>query len=408
MSLKTYDIIVIGAGPAGSMAAYYLAERGFTVALMDKEIFPRYKPCGGGLTARTLKLFPFSIEPVLESTIYQFRFSRNFKNEFIRESNDPLMYCMMRDNFDQFLVDKAISKGAEFLPETKMTGLTESFDQVLVHTNRGEFSASFIIGADGASSLTARTFQLTGQIKKGIAIESEVKVDPESLARHKHMVCLDWGTFMRGYAWVFPKKDHLSVGVGGPAQLSKYLKIYFLKFMESMKFEDAGLLSFRTSPIPYRVGYDRLQAGRVLLVGDAAGFTDPMTGEGIHYAVKSARIASDTIIKYLDGNTHHPYDYRTNVEKEIVNELMAAYPLLKIFHSAPGIIHNKVKTNDRFWRGFKKVLQGNLSYCDFKDRLGRYKFIWGPMVKLASLIELIKRTNFKLSPYTRTKQEEAP
>ncbi len=404
--MKTYDIIVIGAGPAGSMSAYYLAERGFTVALMDKEIFPRYKPCGGGLTARTISLFPFSLDPVLENTIYQFRFTRNFKHEYIRESTDPLMYCMMRDQFDQFLVEKAICKGAEFMPETRVNGLTESFDQVLVHTNRGEFSASFIIGADGASSLVARTFQLTGHIKKGIAIESEVKVDAASLERHKHMVCLDWGTFMRGYAWVFPKKDHLSVGVGGPAQLSKYLKIYFLKFMESLHFEDAGLLSFRTNPIPYRTGYDRIQAGRVLLAGDAAGFTDPMTGEGIHYAVKSARIAADTIIRFLDGQSQHPYDYRANAEKEIVNELMAAYPLLKIFHSAPGIIHHKVGTNERFWRGFRKVLQGNLSYVDFKQRLGRYQFIWKPLIRLAGWIELIKRTNFKLSPHN-TKKEEA-
>lgn len=398
MQKNTYDIIVIGAGPAGSMSAYYLAERGFSVALIDKESFPRYKPCGGGLTARTLKLFPFSLDPVLERTINKFRFSRNFQDEFIREGKDPLMYCMMRDKFDQFLVKKAIEKGTEFLPETRVNGLTESFDQIVVHTTRGEHSGSFVIGADGVSSLTARTFQLCRKIKKGIAIESEIKVDNESLERHKNMVCLDWGTFYRGYGWVFPKEDHLSVGVGGPAKLSKYLKIYFLNFLRSLKFENAGIMSFRTTPIPFRIGYDRIQAGRVLLVGDAAGFTDPMTGEGINFAARSAKIATNTIIRYLEGEARHPYDYRANAEKEIIAEMMAAYPLMKIFNAVPGFIHKKVKTNERYWSGFQRVLKGELSYPDFKSRLGRYHLFWGLIIIIAELIGKIKRANYNITP----------
>jgi geranylgeranyl reductase family protein len=379
------------------MSAYYLAERGFNVAIIEKEHFPRYKPCGGGLTHRSLQLFPFSLEPMIETEIHNFRFSKNFKHAYTRHSDEPLMYCVMRDKFDQFLVDKAIAKGAEFFQGTKVTGLTESFDQVLVHTSAGEFSASFIIGADGASSLTARTFLLTGHIRKGIAIESEVQVSPEDFARFKETVYLDWGTFVRGYAWIFPKGDHLSIGVGGPAKLSKYLKDYFLKFLESLEIKDLTLLSFKTNPIPYRSGFDRIQAGRVLLVGDAAGFTDPMTGEGIYYAVKSASIAADTIIKFLEGTNSHPYDYRKIVEQEVVSELMAAYPLLKIFNAAPGIIHGKLETSDRLWRGFRKVLRGDITYNDFKVRFGRYQFFWKPIVYLSTLIEKFKRTNFKFA-----------
>ncbi len=405
MSQKVYDVVVIGAGPAGSMAAYYLADRGFTVAVIEKENFPRYKPCGGGLTHRTLKLFPFSLDSVIETEIYNFRFSKNFKNAYTRHSDEPLMYCLMRDKFDNFLINNAVSKGADFFQGTRVTGLTESFDQVLVHTSEGEFSASFVIGADGASSITARTFLLTGHVKKGIAIESEVKVSDEDFERFKNTVYLDWGTFIRGYAWIFPKGDHLSIGVGGPAKLSKYLKDYFFKFLESLEIKDLTMMSFRTNPIPYRSGYDRIQAGRVLLIGDAAGFTDPMTGEGIYYAVKSAGIASETIISFLDGTTNHPFDYRKNVEAEVVSELLAAYPLLKIFNSAPGLIHKKLGTSERLWRGFRKVLRGDITYNDFKMRFGRYQFIWNPIIKLATIIEKFKRTNFKFVHEKKVKKE---
>jgi geranylgeranyl reductase family protein len=280
ISPKYYDVIVIGAGPAGSMSAYYLARRGLSVLILDKEDFPRFKPCGGGLSHRALSLFPYDLTPVIESTVYSFRFSHRFEDAYTHVSRDPLVHGTMRSKLDDFMLKKAIGKGAEFLPNYKVTGFTETFDHVLVHTAETEFSGRYIIGADGVGSITARSFQLTDNVRKGVGIESEIRVDKETLARFHGKACLDWGTFVRGYAWVFPKHDHLSVGVGGPASLAKYLKPYYFRFLKSLEIEHVEILSYRSFPIPFRTGLGKVQTSRVMVVGDAAGLADPLTGYG--------------------------------------------------------------------------------------------------------------------------------
>jgi geranylgeranyl reductase family protein len=397
MESKHYDVIVVGAGPSGALSAYLLAERGYRVLILEKDTFPRYKPCGGGITYRALALIPFPIDEVIESTVYKFHFSHRFKHQYTRECNEPLVVCTMRDKFDQFMVNKAIEKGAEFRQGAKVTGFMETFDRVLVHVEDMEYTASFVIGADGVNSITARCFQLTEGIKKGIGIESEVRVDIEQWKRFSDTVCLDWGTFVEGYAWVFPKNGHLSIGVGGPLNLAKHLKKYYLRFMRSLNIGEVELLSFRTYPIPFRTDYSRVQTSRVFVSGDAAGLTDPMTGEGIYYALKSGSIAASVIMEYLEGVTDHPFNYKQRLDKEVVSELMAAFPLLRIFNAAPGIIHKQVKVRSRLWRGFCKVLRGQVSYLEFKDKLGKYRLLWKPIIHLATFIEAIRRTNYKAS-----------
>ncbi len=395
MEPKYYDMIVVGAGPAGAIAAFHLAERGYQVLILEKDYFPRHKPCGGGLTYRALELLPFSIDHLIESTIHSFRFTHRFKKEFIRHSEQPLMVCVMRDRFDQFLVDKAREKGAEFLEGIKVSGFTETFDKVLVHAEGQEFAASFVIGADGVNSLTAKTYLLNQNIRKGIGIESEVRVNESQLLRFRSMASLDWGTFVEGYAWVFPKADHLSIGVGGPVGLSRHLKHYYFRFLESLHMGDVEIISFRTFPIPYRSGYSRLQASRVLVAGDAAGLTDPMTGEGIFYALKSGKIAASVIMEYLEGSTTHPYSYRQRLEDEVVSELLSAFPLLRIFNAAPGLIHSLMRKKSRLWRGFCKVLRGEVKYSQFRYKMGRYGFLWKPLIALSTMIELSRKMNFK-------------
>lgn len=395
MEPRHYDVIVVGAGPSGSLASYLLAERGYQVMILEKDFFPRYKPCGGGLTYRALDLIPFSIEEVIEAKVFNFQFSHRFKHQFTKQCTEPLVICTMRDKFDEFMVKKAVEKGVEFRQGMKVSGFTETFDRVLVHTEDSEFSASFVVGADGVNSITARAFQLTEGIKKGIGIESEVRVSPEQWKRFSETVCLDWGTFVEGYAWVFPKNGHLSIGVGGPVHLAKHLKNYYLRFMESLEMGEIELLSFRTYPIPFRTGFGRVQASRVMVTGDAAGLTDPMTGEGIYYALKSGRIAASVIMEFLEGITSHPYNYRHRLDNEIISELLAAFPLLRVFNAAPGIIHHQMKIRTRLWRGFCKVLHGKVTYLEFKGKMGKYKILWKPLVSFSTMIETIRRINYK-------------
>lgn len=394
-SSRFYDVIVSGAGPAGSITAYHLASRGFSVLIIDKDHFPRSKPCGGGLSHRALRLFPYDLTPVIESTVYSFRFSNRFEHAFTHSTADPLIYGTMRSNLDDFMLKKAIEKGAEFLPGAKVTGFTETFDQVLVHTSECEYSAAYIIGADGVSSITARSFQLNDNVRKGVGIESEIRVSEEVLKSFKGLACLDWGTFVRGYAWVFPKNDHLSVGVGGPASLAKYLKPYFFRFLKSLDIGHMELISFRAYPIPYRTGVGKIQTSRVMVVGDAAGLSDPLTGEGIYFAVKSGTIAADCLIDVLEGRSDNIYRFKERMEEEIFPELLAALPLQSVFNAAPGYFHRKMGKSERMWRGFRRVLRGEITYLDVKLRLGSFQILWKPMILLARVKEWMKTNEYK-------------
>lgn len=377
------------------MSAYYLARRGLSVLILDKEDFPRFKPCGGGLSHRALSLFPYDLTPVIESTVYSFRFSHRFEDAYTHVSRDPLVHGTMRSKLDDFMLKKAIGKGAEFLPNYKVTGFTETFDHVLVHTAETEFSGRYIIGADGVGSITARSFQLTDNVRKGVGIESEIRVDKETLARFHGKACLDWGTFVRGYAWVFPKHDHLSVGVGGPASLAKYLKPYYFRFLKSLEIEHVEILSYRSFPIPFRTGLGKVQTSRVMVVGDAAGLADPLTGEGIYFAVKSGIMAAESIIDVLEGRTDHAYHFKERMEEEIFPELLGALPIQSIFNAAPGIIHRKMGKSERMWRGFSKILRGELSYLDIRNKLGPYKIFWKPLILFSRFKEWVKTNDYK-------------
>ncbi len=392
MNLQKFDVIVVGAGPAGSIAAYHLADRGYQVLIIEKEFLPRLKPCGGGITYRTLELLPFSIDEIIETSIYKFRFSHKFKYSYLRESADPLMCCVMRDKFDHLLVNKAIEKGAELIQGVKVTGFTEAMEHILVHTDSKEYVGKFVIGADGVNSITARCFQLNDNIKKGIGIESEIRIKEHELPRFQDTVHLDWGTIIGGYAWAFPKKDHLSIGVGGPVKQAKYLKKYFLYFLESLNIDDIEILSFRTYPLPFRTATGRIQASRVMVVGDAAGLTDPLTGEGIYYALKSGKMAAAAIMECLEGVTADVFQYRQRMDAEVISELLAAYPLMQVFNAAPRLIHCQLKKRERLWKGFCKVLRGQVSYQEFRNKMNRFRLLWKPMILLSKLIVFIKKS----------------
>ena len=133
------DVIISGAGPAGSIAAYHLQKSGISTLILEKSSFPRYKVCGAGLTHKILSIIPFGLSPVIHTTIYSFRFSSGFTDTFTRTSEMPLMYCTMRDELDTFLLEKAVEAGAKVLTSEKVTELSQDAGGVSVKTGRGAY-----------------------------------------------------------------------------------------------------------------------------------------------------------------------------------------------------------------------------------------------------------------------------
>jgi geranylgeranyl reductase family protein len=398
------DVIIAGAGPAGSMAAYELARQGISVLILEKTRFPRYKVCGGGLTFKILQEIPFDIAEILETVIHTIRFSTNFKDTFSRTSSEPLMYCTMRSKLDHFLLEKATRAGAKVLFMQQVTDLRNEQDAVSVVTKEKQFHSRLVIGADGPSSIVARTLGLRQHIEQGLAWEAEISADSDILKMYSDTVFLDWGTFPGGYGWVFPKKDHFSIGVGGPASLSKQMMPYYKKFIECLDFgpttlpisqQGTGMREGpRSWPIPVRTQKGFVHSGRVLIAGDAAGLTDSLTGEGIYYAVKSGKLAANVCVSFLQGHAETLRSYSEQVNDELMTELLEGTKIKHIFNTVPLKIHLFVRDSDRAWRAFGKVLRGERSYRDVKMGFGKWRALWNLAAFIAGYYEKIKTLRY--------------
>lgn len=406
------DVIIAGGGPSGSLAAYELARQGISVVLLEKTLFPRYKVCGAGLTHKILKEIPFNIEPVLETEIHTFTFSSGFKEVFTRHNSDPLIYCTMREKLDAFMLKKAEEAGAKIFYGTRVTDINQNKDGVEIATKNGHFRSRLLIGADGAASAVARCAGLRENIMPGLAWEAEIQTDPAVVKTFSQTVFLDWGTFPGGYGWVFPKKEHFSIGVGGPAHLSRWMLPYyrqFLGYLETHFFDHPDVqaafssksqerlktLSLKAWPIPVRIKKSRFHDRRILVAGDAGGLTDPLTGEGIYYAVKSGKLAAEACSLYLQSKQQSLQSYSDSVNETLMNELSEANRIKYIFNTVPLKIHGFVRDSERGWRAFGKVLRGERWYGDVGNGLGTWKFLWNPICSLARVVSWFKERSFQ-------------
>lgn len=390
------EVIIAGAGPAGSLAAYELAVRGVSVLVIEKSQFPRYKVCGAGLTHKILSEIPFDLSPVFETAVHTVRFSHRLGEVFERRSELPMIYCTMRDKLDSFLLEKAVQAGARVIHAGKVTEIFQDEDTVTVKTKDQVYQSRLLIGADGASGIVARSAGLRTNIMQGLAWEAEIKTDASALQRFSETVFLDWGTFPGGYAWLFPKGDHISVGVGGPAALSKHMMPYYRRFMEylSPEIKVTETYSLKSWPIPVRRARERFHNGRILITGDAGGLTDPLTGEGIFYAVRSGRMAAHACVDYLRGEQKAISEFSDRINDELVNELLEAERIKNIFNTIPGKIHRWVKESDRGWRAFGKILRGDRNYADIRRGFGRWRFLWTTATLVSGWIYKWKERQF--------------
>jgi geranylgeranyl reductase family protein len=319
----TYDVIVVGAGPAGSTAAKNLAEKGIKVLLLDKATFPRDKPCGGGLPTRVQKRFPY-IEPFLNSVSYgttMFSSSLRYKCDLIREK--PFLEMVLRTDFDHGLLSLAQKAGATFLGGKSVVDVVVQKDKVSVMLEDGQtMETQMVIGSDGMHSVVAEKTNLSKKLEVlCISLMQEQPMTPKQLTTFftkKRMIYLFIKAHgIAGYAWVFPKKNSVNIGIGEfQSAVSKErpkipLKETYEKFIATLQEKkllpaDFPIENLKGATLPI-FPLENTCGDRVLLCGDAAGFINPITGEGIYYAMVSGQIAADVI---AEGLSSHDLSYR--------------------------------------------------------------------------------------------------
>lgn len=364
-----YDILVTGAGPAGCAAAYDLAHAGKHVLLLDKRNFPRHKACACGLTCKTLKALRYSVDPIIEHICHEIILeqaaepnSRTPRRTHVKTRN-PICAMAVRERFDAFCLNQTLASarnsGSIALRKIeRIAALRESSDHIELDIVTADgletLHAPILIGADGSNGQTRRFMRqdIHGEAPSpsaqndGFALEATVPytslpaILPSGDAPQD--LVFDFAPLSGGYGWLFPKGDHINIGVGFFAatndapntQLKQVTRALLLTYAHQKL--GVTTLDHITGQQLGMGGHTYIPHGRVLLVGDAAGLVDSLTGEGIHSAIVSGQAAAAAILSNF-----------TNIAAAYANNLRPLQQTLTFSHAAARAFYAQPE------RGFK-------------------------------------------------------
>ncbi|MEI7760713.1 MAG: geranylgeranyl reductase family protein [Thermoleophilia bacterium] len=292
-----FDVLIVGAGPAGSATAIHLARAGASVLLVDRAHFPRDKPCGGGVTGRALRQVPCDITPVVERVVHHFELRLHHRRSFRRTSAEPLILMTRRRRLDAYLAEQAVAVGARFRDGMRVERIAIGEDSVTASVGGESVTADILVGADGANGIVAKAAGLDEGILRGVALEGNVPWSLLDEKRYASTAVIEIGAPAGGYGWLFPKGDHANLGVGGWAEEGPHLRDHLAQLARAYDVDPDAIIELRGHRLPMRrVGASTPASSRVVLVGDAAGLVDPLSGDGMYEAFVSARLAAEAII----------------------------------------------------------------------------------------------------------------
>lgn len=378
----SYDAIVIGAGPAGSTAAYLLASKGLRVLILDKSTFPREKLCGGLLTWKTVGL----LESIFQTTIdflkskqiitcssIKYRVVSSTGTSFKSQLDYPFHF-VQRTAYDSFWLKMACRAGAEFRAGEKVNSLDNLDLGGKILTDKGsEFCGKFIFGADGAVSkvrgLLASKNRIDTEWKSNLATALEVFVPSRQTPELPDYPHIYFGHIPWGYAWCFPAEHLRVIGICGlNAKAGRLLRNGYEAFLDSIRISREHIPAPASHALPYGNYLTTPGYGNVLLLGDACGLADPLLGEGIYYAHKSAQLAAEAVIQSYYEPPAALKRYARQLNRVIISELKYARMGRQIIFSLPGAWPYRILTSllKIMPRKCEETIQGQRSFKWFR------------------------------------------
>ena len=334
MPTELYDVIIAGAGPAGSTCGRICAKAGLRTLLLERETFPRPKPCGGALSARALAHLGLTLPSgLIERKCFGVRV--HYGKQVVEVRKDlPIAYMVNRDKFDHYLARQAVEAGAELHEGEPVREFSVQGDRVAVETEQGRYEARCLVGADGANSIVGRAVrQMFPRHEIAAALVGSFSMDDKEIdGRLDGLLDLYFGIAPMGYGWVFPHKDYCTVGVLGQASEFDAPPKVFSEFAAA---QGMAVTRPQGHTIPWG-GIPRTVVGkRVLLAGDAAGFADPFHSEGMAGAILSGKLAGQAIVDGIKGKKDPLSWYAAECDRVIVGDMRIALQMARLLEKYP-------------------------------------------------------------------------
>jgi len=399
VSSPSDSIIVVGGGPAGATAARALALRGLSVRLLDRSTFPRNKPCGGGISLRVLTRFPYledALGRIATHTVSRLYLEGPDGDAAVVESDGPAALMIRRVEFDALLVSLAQQAGATLVTGADVVQAHQDNDAVTLVTRDGRrFRAPIVIAADGVHSGVGRRLGMnSGWSASAVALDM-MEETPRSTLRDVDPSTL-WVSYgfnpsgarivkgrsaAEGYAYIFPKRDHVNIGIG--YVLSHYRAAvdhapYQLQRAFVAALRERGIVvgdSVRNNFTPFLIPVGgplrRPARGRVLLAGDAGGFVNGFTAEGIYYAMVTGDLAAAAVAEGGDL-TNLAARYRRACDYEIGAELRDSVLIQRYLFADRRRIARVIRGTRREPETTRAILEfavGRRSYRSLRRRL---------------------------------------
>ncbi len=361
--------MIIGGGAAGASAAFHLARSKKKVTLLEKDLFPRIKPCAGGMAASVQDLFPFSLEPAIEEVIKRVEFSWCLSDKVIANlpGSSPF-WITKREDLDCFLIEKAINEGAELLKPFKVSKLFKEGQNWIVSSEKGQLiEAKALVIADGSRSPWPEMFDL-GPKKIHYASTTSVRLKGRGLIK-KGTSRFEFGLVNHGFAWAFPMQESVSVGVGTfIGKKSENTNEILEKLLPSIGFDpQEGEREHRSLRVWN--GHSKLHGEGVVAIGDAASLCDPFLAEGLRPALISGFHAAKCINLWLEEDVNDLNCYSEIMRDKWGNSMAWGRRISQVFYRFPKVGYQLGIKRPTAPERIAQILSGKMSYGDIAQRV---------------------------------------